>query len=77
MKKFSSIIVAIVITLNCLFALGVLLVFWKTGGNEPTVLIGAWFTFTTGELWLLKDIKKTKIKSEYREGFKNDRKINQ
>jgi len=30
--------------------------------TEPTVLIGCWFGFTTGELWILANIKKTKIK---------------
>jgi hypothetical protein len=36
-------------------------VFLKTS-SEPTSLIVAWFGFTTGELWLVKDIKKTEIK---------------
>ena len=36
---------------------------------EPTALIAAWFAFTTGELWMLKDIKKKKIDKE---GKQND-----
>ena len=54
--KFSKLIVALVIFLNICFAIGVLYVFLKTS-NEPGVLVGSWFAFTTGELWLLADIK--------------------
>ena len=59
-SKYSKWIVAIVIALNLIFATGVLLVFWKVG-KEPKTLITAWFTWTTGELWLLAKIKKQKI----------------
>jgi hypothetical protein len=31
-------------------------------GSEPVTLIGCWFAFTTGELWMLSSIKKTKVK---------------
>jgi Na+(H+)/acetate symporter ActP len=55
--RFSKIIVAAVIAMNALFAIAVLAVFWHTG-NEPGVLVGAWFTFTTGELWTLGKIKR-------------------
>lgn len=27
-------------------------------------LIGCWFAFTTGELWMLSSIKKSKVKKE-------------
>ena len=27
-------------------------------------LIGAWFAFTTGELWMLSSIKKTKVNNK-------------
>lgn len=57
--RYSKFIVALVILLNSVFAGAVLLVFWHTG-NEPQVLIGAFYAFTTGELWLLAEIKKNK-----------------
>lgn len=63
MKKkniFSKIIVAAVVVLNTLFTAGALYVFLKVG-NEPITLIGCWFGFTTGELWMLSSIKKTKV----------------
>ena len=59
--KYSKVIVALVILLNATFAFATLYVFLKTS-SEPTALIAAWFGFTTGELWLMKDIKKTEIK---------------
>ena len=55
-KKYSKIIVAAIIIINALFAAAVLAVFWHTGA-EPGVLVGAWFAFTTGELWALAKIK--------------------
>lgn len=58
--KFSSAIVSLVILLNVLFAAAVLYVFLQTG-SEPMTLVGCWFAFTTGELWLLASIKKRKI----------------
>lgn len=61
--KYSKRIVLLIIILNVLFTIGVLAVFWHTG-NEPSVLVGAWFGFTTGELWLLSGIKKRKIEKE-------------
>ena len=61
--KFSKIIVSLVILLNVLFTVGVLYVFLRVG-NEPSILIGAWFAFTTGELWMLSSIKKKKINNE-------------
>ena len=61
-NMYSKLIVFLVILLNSLFALGVLAVFWHTG-SEPSFLITAWFAFTTGELWIMADIKKKKIKA--------------
>ena len=58
---FGKIIVWLVVILNTGFAAAVLYVFLRTG-NEPTALIGCWFGFTTGELWLLSTIKKSKVK---------------
>ncbi len=56
---YSKIVVAAIIAANIVFAAAVLAVFWHTGA-EPTVLVGAWFAFTTGELWALAKIKCTK-----------------
>jgi len=61
--KFSKIIVSLIILLNVLFTAGVLYVFLRVG-SEPATLIGAWFTFTTGELWMLASIKKKEINNE-------------
>lgn len=62
-RSFSKFIVALVIILNVAFAAAVLVVFAMTGA-EPAALVVAWFAFTTGELWLLSGIKKTKIEQE-------------
>ena len=61
--KFSKLIVTLIILLNILFTATVLYIFFKTY-NEPTVLIGAWFSFTTGELWLVATIKKKEIEKD-------------
>lgn len=58
--RFSNVIVSLVILLNVAFAAAVLYVFLQTG-SEPMTLVGCWFAFTTGELWLLATIKKRKI----------------
>jgi len=62
-NRFSKFIVTVVILLNILFTAAVLYVFLQTG-SEPMTLIGAWFTFTTGELWMLSSIKKSKVKKD-------------
>ena len=62
-NRFSKLIVSLVILLNTAFAIGVLYVFLRVG-SEPTALVAAWFAFTTGELWLLSGIKKSKLKKE-------------
>lgn len=56
--RFSKLIVLLVIALNSLFTVGTLYVFLRVG-NEPSILIGSWFAFTTGELWLLANIKNS------------------
>lgn len=61
--KFSKLIVSLIIMLNVLFTIGVLYVFLRTG-NEPMALVGAWFAFTTGELWMLSSIKKKEVNKE-------------
>jgi len=60
MNRFSKKVVSTVIALNVIFAAAVLIVFWHTG-SEPTVLVGSWFAFTTGELWTLSTIRKKEI----------------
>ena len=60
-QHFSKAIVALVVLMNIIFTGAVLYVFLATG-NEPATLVGAWFAFTTGELWMLSSIKKTKVK---------------
>lgn len=58
--RFSKGIVALIVFLNVFFAGAVLYTFLKVG-NEPVTLIGCWFAFTTGELFLLAGIKKKEI----------------
>lgn len=60
-QRFSKKIVALVIILNVVFTGAVLFTFLRVG-SEPTVLIGCWFAFTTGELWLLSGITKEKVR---------------
>lgn len=62
-NRFSKFIVTLVILLNILFTAAVLYIFLKVG-SEPVTLIGCWFAFTTGELWMLSSIKKSKVKKE-------------
>lgn len=61
LKKFSKTIVILVLLLNIVFTVAVFYVFLKTG-NEPSTLIGAWFAFTTVELWSLAKIKMNEPK---------------
>jgi hypothetical protein len=69
---FSKIIVAAVVILNILFTAGALYAFLKVG-SEPVVLTGSWFGFTTGELWMLSSIKKTKVnQNDKKEGVINE-----
>lgn len=64
MKKgdFSKILVVLIVILNIIFTGAVLWIFYKTYA-EPSTLITAWFSFTTGELWCLASIKKKKVKN--------------
>ena len=61
--RFSKLIVTLVVLLNILFTAAVLYIFLCTG-NEPATLIGAWFGFTTIELWALAGIKKKEIEKQ-------------
>lgn len=56
----------LVILLNVAFTAAVLYVYLQVG-SEPSTLVGAWFTFTTGELWMLASIKKKKVKESENE----------
>lgn len=58
---FSKKIVTLIIILNIFATIGFTWAFVATGGNEPGVLIGSWFSFTTVQLWLLADIRKKKL----------------
>ena len=68
--KYSKLIVLSIIIMNALFAVAVLWVFLKTSG-EPTVLVGAWFAWTTGELWALSKIKLKESEVEKNERSEN------
>ena len=58
---FSKLIITLVVLMNIAFTSAVLYVFLKTS-SEPVALVGAWFAFTTGELWMLSSIKREKVK---------------
>ena len=62
-KEYSKIIVSAIIVVNILFTLCIMILFLKKG-SEPVALIGAWFSFTTVELWNLAKIKTKKIDKE-------------
>jgi len=64
--KFSKAIVSLVILLNAAFTVAVLFIFYRISA-EPVTLIGAWFGFTTVELWALAGIKKREIEQNDRE----------
>lgn len=65
--KFSKLIVITIIFMNVVFTGIILYMFWVKG-MEPSVLVGAWYAFTTGELWALSNITKAK---KGREGEKD------
>lgn len=62
-KEYSKIIVSAIIVVNIIFTLCIMILFLKKG-SEPVALIGAWFSFTTVELWNLTKIKTKKIDKE-------------
>ena len=61
--EFSKLIVLLVVLLNIVFAGIILYMVWH-GRPEPAVLVGAWFAFTTGELFFLAGIKRTEKQRE-------------
>jgi len=64
--RFSKKIVIFIILINIIFTLAVMYLFLKTG-SEPMALVGAWFAFTTVELWSLASIKKNKEDNDNKE----------
>jgi len=60
-RSFAKMLIPFIIFINIIFTGAVLYVFLQTGA-EPATLVVSWFAFTTGELWLLATIKKTKLK---------------
>ena len=73
--RFSKILIAGIVTANATFTIAVLYIF-LVAGSEPVTLIGCWFAFTTGELWMLSSIKKSKVKKEvFIDGNKLETKI--
>ena len=69
--RFSKKVVAAIVALNVIFTVAVLVIFYKTGA-EPSVLIGAWFAFTTGELWACASIKKAEVSAEEKDDSEDD-----
>lgn len=65
---FSKLIIIAVIAMNVIFTAAVLYVFLKVQ-SEPTILVGSWFAFTTGELWMLSKIKRDKVKRGDDDGY--------
>lgn len=59
-NKYSKIMVSAIIIANAIFTICIMYLFLKKG-NEPMTLIGAWFSFTTVQLWNMASIKKHKI----------------
>lgn len=65
MKKgnYSKFLIVGIIALNIWFTVRILNIL-EQGYNEPGILIGAWFSFTTGELFMIASIKKKKVVKE-------------
>ena len=61
---------SLVLILNIIFTAAVLWIYAKTG-SEPVALIGAWYAFTGGELWLLATIKKKEVEASESERNRN------
>lgn len=78
-KEFSKAVVIFILLINTIFTAAVFYVFLRVG-NEPTALIGAWFGFTTVELWSLSKIKREDIKNDsngnFNGGFNDSRSSN-
>ena len=59
---FSKVLISLIVAANLVFVAVVLYIFCTTYA-EPSTLIMAWFGFSTGELWALAFVKKSKLKS--------------
>lgn len=68
---FSKMIILFVIVSINVFTIACLKIFIVVG-SEPTILIGAYFAFMSGEVWALALLKKAKRKGETNEGTYND-----
>ena len=62
--RYSKIIVALVVVLDSLFAGACIYAFIKTR-TEPAVLIGAWFTSMSGELFAMATLTHKEGKFEH------------
>lgn len=72
-KKQTRTLDIVLIVLGVFFVLFVAAVFWafvKTGGSEPSVLVGAVAAVVLGEIMACLRIKMGKIRAEYQQ--KND-----
>lgn len=61
--QYSKQLIVFIVVINILFTVAVLFVYLKIK-SEPSTLIGAWFGFTTVELWNLSMIKKKKMEKK-------------
>lgn len=61
--QYSKYLIAFIVAINVIFTATVLLVYLRVK-SEPSTLIGAWFGFTTVELWNLATIKKKKMEKK-------------
>lgn len=64
--RYSKQTVSFIIAANVIFTIAVLIIFLITG-SEPSTMIGAWFAFTTVELWSLAKIKTKKEETKQKE----------
>ena len=69
MKKstFLTKVVTGILIFLFLFTVAILFLFYKTGGMEPSVLVGAVFVGTLGELGICGWIQHGKMKTEQHE----------
>lgn len=71
---FSKVLISLIIAANVVFVVAVLVIFCSTYA-EPSTLIMAWFGFSTGELWALAFVKKSKLKKEEKKEYGSERKF--
>lgn len=61
--QYSKYLIAFIVAINVIFTATVLFLYLRVK-SEPSTLIGAWFGFTTMELWNLAMIKKKKMEKK-------------